>query len=772
MEPWSDAGKRLICSRDASDSANLNLMKFPSESADVTRLAATPVRIIALGLFLVTLALYAPASRFDFVNYDDNVFVTENPMVLGGLTWGGVREAFLTAPADYWRPLSWVSHMLDVELFGLDAGAHHLTNVLIHALNSVLLFLALLRLTGRQWPSAIVAALFAWHPLHVESVAWIAERKDVLCATFWFLTLLAYERYARNPSVKSYSMVLGCFILGLMSKPMIVTLPFALLLLDYWPLGRFERDATRRAWLRLLAEKLPMLLLAGVVSVVTYVNQKQVGATLLMESFPLRARSANSVVAYVEYLRKMFWPADLAVLYPLPTGWPVGRVIFSCVILVAVTLMAVVWLRKRPFVVVGWCWFLGTLVPVIGLVQVGAQFIADRYTYIPLIGLFIAVVWIATTWADRNMRGLKWLTGATVVVLIGCAIGTAQQLRHWRNTMTLFERAVAVTQYNYLAHNDLGVQYLAAGRTNDALHQFIESLKASPHRGHARYNLAGILASQGRHAEARAQYALALIQQADQNKIQSALDNFAAEARKNPMDPEASYYLANALSAVGRGVEAIAPLENVVRVKPDYATAHIDLGVLLAQQGRMPEAARHYTEAIRLDPANDLPHANLGGLLANSGRLEDAITHYREAIRLRPDNPITRYNFGLALTRTGHDAEAAAEFREAFRINPDNANAINKLAWLLCTSPDDNVRNGSEALRLAEQLLQMTRGQQAMAFDTLAAALAECGRFDDAVSAATKAQELAVTGKQSTLAGELAERVKLYQTGRPYRRPQ
>ncbi len=659
---------------------------------------------IMLALAGVTLVLFRPVLGFQFLNYDDNVFVTENPMVLGGLTWGGVREAFLTAPADYWRPLSWVSHMLDVELFGLDAGAHHLTNVLIHALNSVLLFLALLRLTGRQWPSAIVAALFAWHPLHVESVAWIAERKDVLCATFWFLTLLAYERYARNPSVKSYSMVLGCFILGLMSKPMIVTLPFALLLLDYWPLGRFRRKATpgeplARTWLRLGLEKLPMLLLAAAASVSAFLKARELGALYPTETFPLGARITNSLVAYEEYIERMFWPADLAILYPLPASWAVGRVIVAGAIVAFVTLAVVIWVKKRPFIAVGWLWFLGTLVPVIGLVQVGAQFIADRYTYIPLIGLFMAIVW--TT--DEILAARHSLRAPAIalvtVLLVACAAGTTMQLRYWRDNMSVFGHAVQVTSGNVIAHNNLGSELAREQRFEEAAHHYGEALRIGqgqwnePWRVGDKikilYNLALVRSEQGRRDEAASLYSRVL--------------------EENPNHAGAHVNLGNLLVDQGKLTNAIVHYETALRVQPRDADAHFNFANVLADLGRAAEAQQHYAAAVQFNPGHFRARYNLGNILAAQGKMTEAVTQFQAVVGLQPDYAPARFNLGAVLFQMNRAAEAAEQFQAGLKLDANSIEGHYNLAQSLVQLGRTN--EAREHLEAARQL-QATKAKQ------------------------------------------------------------
>ena len=678
-------------------------------------------RIVVLGLVLGTALLYAPALGFDFVNYDDPVFVTENPLVLPGLTWDGFILALTSNYADYWRPLSWLSHMLDVELFGLHSGFHHLTSVLWHAAATAVLFLALKRMTGALWCSAFVAALFAWHPLHVESVAWVGERKDVMCAFFWFLTMLAYWRYTTQPTRWNYSATLASFVLGLMSKPMIVTLPFVLLLLDVWPLRRFQpalldtsvergRSAGKNtagnflvAGWPLVLEKMPFLILAGLTSVAAFVGARDAGSMHTLESLSIPARLANSAVACATYLGMTFWPVNLAVLYPLPAAWPAWRMALSLVLIVGTTFLALRARRARPYALVGWLWFLGSLAPVSGLMQAGAQAVADRYTYVPAIGLFIIAAWVAAAWAGTHAGRRKWLLVAAATVLIACVIGTGRQLSHWKNSITLFEHALAATRDNWTAHNNLGLAYLAEGRTEDATLQFNESLRVVPVQADAHLNLGVIHDRTGRYAEARKEFALALAQESDSGKIALTLSKFAEKARSEPTNCEARYYLAYAFASAGRNAEAISALELVLQIKPDYSDAHDDLATVLVKAGRPNEA----------------------------------IAHYRMALRLRPDE----------------------------------AGTLTRLAWLLATAADAQVRNGPEALKLATRACELTARSDARALNALAAAMAETGNFEEAATVEHTAAVLARAAGNGAAAAQIEARAALYRSGRPYHQP-
>ncbi len=537
-------------------------------------------RLISLLLALVTLLVFLPVREHEFVNYDDPQYVTENRVVQAGLTVAGVKWAFTTWHAGNWHPLTWLAHLLDCELFALDAGAHHLVNVLLHAANVVLLFLLLKRMTGAHWAAALVAALFAWHPLHVESVAWVAERKDVLSTLFGLLALHSYARFVQEKERRGFWIALLCFALGLMAKPMLVTLPCVLLLLDFWPLRRTPFSLARLAW-----EKWPFFLLTIVSSVVTFLAQRGGEAVVTMKKFPASARLANALVSYARYLAKLFWPADLAVIYPLPTRVPLWEVAGALGLLVALSLWTWRGRRVRPHLLTGWLWFLGTLVPVIGLVQVGTQAMADRYTYLPAIGVFIMLAWSARDLADRLRLGAWPVAVAAAVMLGGCVVVTSLQLRHWRNSQTLFAHAVAVTGENAVARINLGTALERAGENVAALAHYREALRIDPTRASVHNNLG------------------------------------------------------NVLSEIGRTDEALAHFQKALRLKPGQALVHNNLGVTLAGLGRFDDAMTNYTEAARLQPDEPQAFYLMGLARLRQGRAAEAVGHFRAALRVDPDHP-------------------------------------------------------------------------------------------------------------------------------------
>jgi len=702
-------------------------------------------------LGLGTLLLFAPARTFQFVNFDDDVFVHDNEHVREGFTRAGVRWAFLAADIDYWRPLSWLSHMADVELFGLEPGGHHVTSVLLHALNAVVLFLALRALTGRLWPAAFVAALFAWHPLHVESVAWVAERKDVLCALFWFLGLWAYAEHARAPSGRSLALVAGCFVLGLMSKPMILTFPFLLLVLDVWPLRRAEFAGDWRAFaarLRpLLWEKLPLFILVAVAAAATFHAQREVGA---MEAEGVRsfgARVANALIAYVRYLGLTFWPADLVILHPLPLAWPAWQVAGAATLLAAVTWWCVRRLGREPWLAAGWFWLLGTLVPVIGVVQVGAQAIASRYTYVPLVGLFIALVWLVDDGLRRRRAGGFGPWCGAVVLLCLCGFGTRQALAHWRNGVTIFEQAVRVTRDNHVAMTNLGNNLARAGDHRRAIDLYQQALRISPHSVKAHYNLASSLGDTG--------------------QTQAAERHYREALRLQPQHARAPNNLANLLADTGRVPEAIEHYEASLRHQPGNLEARFNYGITLADAGRPAEAIAQFEAAVRRRPGFTRARLQLVNLLTSTGNLPAAMAHNDELLRHDPASPEGRFNAGSLAAARGDWPSAIGHWHEALRLKPDFHLALHRLAWTSATHPNPAFRNGKAARELAGQFARIAGPQHPETLDLLAVAHAADGAFAEA--AAHAKQALAVLGtNQPAFAAEVRARLALFEAGRPY----
>ena len=605
---------------------------------------------VCVCLFVLTWIVFGQTLRYDFVNYDDPRYVYQNTRITSGISLANVAWAFSHIHSENWHPLTTITHMLDCQLYGLKAGRHHFTNVLLHSFAVVLLFVALERMTGAFWRSAFVSAVFAVHPLHVESVAWIAERKDVLSAFFFMLTLLAYSHYARAPSVGRYLIVALAVALGLMSKPMLVTLPFVLLLLDYWPLERFQtrRPNSGRRLSQLVLEKTPLIALSAVSSVITFLAQR--GAIGWTEQLPVSERISNALVAYVIYIRQMFWPAGLAVFYPHPENrLAVLEIGLAFIVLVGITTAAFVFRKKAPYFVTGWLWYLGMLVPVIGLVQVGWQGHADRYTYLPQIGLYIAITWAVTDFT-RTWR-FQWMVLSVAALIVVSALSWRcwLQASYWRDSETLFTHALAVTKNNDVAMNNLGIIFLEKGQLDDAI-----------------------------------------------SNLQAAID-----------------------------------------VRPENAPAHDNLAKALLQKGQVSEA----------------------------------MVHYRKFLEIEPDNVEARNTLGTALIQQGRLREAIGQWQEALAIQPENGNAASNLAWVFSACPDDSIRDGRQAVELAEKALRISGGKIPMIYKVLAAAYAENGRFSDAIETAQRGAELATNQGNPALAAELERNSALYQSDRPLRDP-
>jgi tetratricopeptide (TPR) repeat protein len=616
-------------------------------------------------LFLLVAGVFLPAATHDFITYDDPVFVTENGHVKGGLTWKGVGWAFRSTEASDWHPLTWLSHMADYELYGLNPGGHHLTNVLLHALNAVLLFVVLRKMTGAFWRSLFVAALFGLHPLHVESVAWISERRDVLSTIFWMLALWAYARRAElipapgRGAPVFYGLALLFFALGLMCKPMLVTLPCVLLLLDYWPLGRWHGSSVSARW-ALLAEKIPFFALSAAACVVTFVAHAGGGAVASTEDFPWNVRIANALIAYCRYLGKCFVPTKLAVFYPfVPGHLPFKEALLAGAILAAITVAALGLVRRRPYLLVGWLWFTGTLVPVIGLVQIGGQSFADRYSYVPLIGVFIMLTWAAvdlTATRPRAQRVLAVLAGG---ILAASAVMASRQLSYWRDSASLFRHALAVTDDNWVAHANLSAA-LSKTSASEAGAEYHEAVR--------------ILAAL---AETHDKRGLEL--ERTPGHSQEAIKEFQKAAEIMPDLAEPHYNLGTALAKIpGRLPEAIGELRAAVRLKPEFAEAHYNLATALAgTSDGAAEAIPEFEEAVRLSPGNVAAHYRLGFLLSGiPGREGEAIAEYQSVIRLRPDSYQAHFNLGILLAgMPGRKGEAIDEFEAALRAKPDLSQA-------------------------------------------------------------------------------------------------
>ncbi len=700
-------------------------MLHPSCLASVSASQAwRPFVLLAVcGLLLLAVAVvFGQTVSHDFVNFDDDDYVYDNPHIRGGLTVAGTVWALTAYRSSNWHPLTWLSHMLDYGLYRLKPGGHHLTNVLLHAAAAVVLFLALQRMTGTPWPSAWVAAVFAIHPLRVESVAWVAERKDVLSGLLFMLTLWFYARYVERPaSWARYLSVLAAFAMGLTAKPMLVTLPFVLLLLDYWPLGRAgsgergagsrERGARSgeqeseirrpppaarqsaskysafpllpapRSPLSLLVEKIPLFVLAAASCLVTLAAQREAMKPLAQVAFT--GRVANAAVAYVAYLGKMLYPAGLAVLYPLPVDpLPAWKVVAAAGVLVAISTAVFAARRKCPCLLFGWLWYLATLAPVIGLVQVGDQAMADRYTYLTQIGLYMAIAWgaahAAGSWPYR-----RWLfAGVSVLVVAGLTVCAWQQTRHWRDSTTLWSHTLTCASQNYIAHYNLGLAFAARGQVDEAIAQYRKALEIMPDYVEARTNLGNAFADRGQFDEAIAQFRQALEIRPDCAPAYTGLGNVFADREqideaivqyRKALDIEPGYVNARIslgliLARCGKVDDAIACFRKALDINPFYSLAHYNLGLALVSKGQVNEAIAQYRKALDIEPDNVDAHNNLGLALGGQGQVDEAIAHFRKALEIKPTYAGAHYNLGLALACRGQVAEAITHYRAALDL--------------------------------------------------------------------------------------------------------
>ena len=676
--------------------------------------------LAAAAIAVLSLVAYAPVSGFEFLTWDDDDYVYENEHVAAGLSAASVRWAFASFHSANWHPLTWLSHILDCELFGLEAGAHHLVNSALHALNAVLLCAVLLAATRALWPSAFVAALFAVHPLRVQSVAWLSERKDLLAGLFFLLCLWAWVRYARRPSPVRYSLSLAALAAGLMAKPMLVTTPFVLLLVDRWPLERWTAGARRR----LILEKVPFLALALASSVVTFFAQRAGRAIASTETFDVGTRIANAVQAYGTYLAKGVWPEGLAYYYPHPAvvdpEWsPLSASVWGAAALLALLTAFALWTLRsggRAYVGVGWGWFVGMLVPVVGLLQVGDQAWADRYAYLPLIGVQVAVAWGARDFVRAHPAAQQPVLAAAVLTIGAAAIGTHRQVEHWRDSEALYRRALAVTERNYRAHVGLGNLHLRAGASDAARREYEAALAIKADDAGALFNY-GIL-------EQRA------------GALQRAAQLHEAAIAADPGWPLPYLNLAKTAIDLGQLERAEEVLRALLELAPGDANAHFNLGLIRASASDFEAAVEHFRAAVAGDPDFHEAHRALGTLLLEDGDHRAALRHFEAACD----------------TETPHPQAAA------------------KLAWILAATPDADRRDAARALEWARWAVAATEGRDLDALEAQAAAHAALGQLDEAVSAQTQALGLAPLGSPDRR-GDVAARLKLYQAGEAYRLP-
>lgn len=669
--------------------------------------------LVLAGLAAATVAAFASLWNADWILFDDPAYVSRNPAIARGLTWDGLRWICAHPHGGNFHPVTSISHMLDSQVFGAGARGPHMVNVALHAANAVLVCIVLWRFTAAWWPSVIVAALFALHPLRVESVAWISERKDVLSTLFFLLALLAYERWARASTLGRYALVVIFYLLGLLSKPMLVTFPFVLLLLDVWPLRRASWPLLGRGHGAVWREKLPLFAIAGLGVVVTFLVQRAAGAVMAAETLSVPQRIVNATASYGRYLGSISAPKDLANFYPLTNGWPIGLASLAASILVVATLFAWRSRGRFPYVMVGWAWFLGTLIPVIGLVQVGSQSHADRYTYIPSIGLGLAIVWLGFELTSKARAARAVFVTAACLSIVACGIGTDRVARRWKDTRTLFTHALSVTPPNAVALQNLGNAVLIDGEVDRAIEFLEQALELIPNFPDAENNLGTALGLKGRHDEAIAHFRAAL-------KTENT-----AEIHQN---------LGWALEQAGRGDEAIPAYQAALELDPDFAAAHQKLGAMLCARGRFGEAVTHLQRALALEPDDIETHRSLAITCIQQGLVEDGIRAYREVLKRSPDDP----------------------------------DALNNIAWIRATHADPAHRDGAEAVRLAERARDVLREPNHVLTSTLAAAYAEVGRFEDAERTAERAIELGRERADESAVRSFLQQLEVYRARRAF----
>ncbi len=688
--------------------------------------------LIYIGLAAGTLAAYEPIRKNSFVNYDDNDYITKNHNVTGGITRDSVILAFKQSHYYMWHPLTTLSHMLDCQLFGLNPICHHLVSLLFHIVNALLLFWILVNLTGSTWASAFVAAVFALHPIQVEAVAWAAERKTVLSGLFWFFTIAAYIRYTKKPGTGRYILLFFVYGLCIMTKPIVITLPFVLLLLDYWPLGRvkYKQDATitnsgmsapkksggqktSAGWL--VTEKIPLLVLSGVLGVITLVAQQSGGVVIALEKIPLDCRIANAFISYTKYIGKMIWPSRLAVCYPYSYSNLTNAVTLACMLVfILITVFSIYIFRHRRYVAVGWLWYVGTLVPMIGLVQAGSQAMADRYMYISMLGLLIMMAWGIKDLAN-NRRHLRAVAGIlAVVAIISMIILTRIQVRYWKNDFALFEHTLKVTKNNGIAENNYGCAFLEAEQLDKAAIHFNNALRINPAHPKARDNLGKVLVKM-----------------------------------KKP-------------------IEAAACFTEILRQDGDSAEIHYRLAVALGMQGKYDEAIKHLTKVLELEPNYPDAQNKMGFALLATGEPNEAIEYFNRALRISKGQSDVYVNLGTAYIRLGKYEPAIQNLTKAVELEPNSIDALNNLAWVLATVGEVSAQDANRAIGFAERACKLTGHNKPKPLDTLAAAYAAAGKFSDAAATAEKALNAAKAAGQEDMVAEIQNRLELYLTNRPY----
>jgi tetratricopeptide (TPR) repeat protein len=719
--------------------------------------------IICAVLVLLVLATFEPVRHNGFVDYDDNAYIVSNPHIQSGITYTSLVWALTSGYAANWHPLTWLSHLLDIEMFGLNPVWHHTHNIVLHTASVLLLFLVLRNMTGSLWRSAFVAAVFGVHPLRVESVAWAAERKDVLYVFLWMLTLLAYFYYTRHDNLLRYMAVVVCLCLGLMAKPMMVTLPIVCLLLDVWPLSRIRsgllttgypeqagqtQDSLCRpvSLSQSIIEKIPLFMLILISCVITCRVQREWGAMDAIQT-TWSQRLANIPVSYIKYLWKMAWPVNLAVLYPFPKDIrPVWQWGGASLLLLGWSAFTVYAIRKRPYLFVGWFWYVVTLIPVIGLVQVGNQAMADRYSYLPSIGILIMLAWGAEELtATLHYRKVIFaiLGGASIIAMIAAA---RVQDTYWKDGMTLNKHTLAVTENNYIIYNNMAVLFLEANKFDEASECLQKALAIRPDYYVTDTNMADLMKKQKQYDKA-----LAYIDKAVEEQPGTWMVHFTR---------------GEILEAMGQSDAALQCYNKAVELNGDKFPPFYNAGALLARYGMFKEAVPYFQEAIRCNPNWVNAYRDLGLTMQCLGQMEDAISNYQKALKIDPDNPVVHCQLGYCFGKQGKIQDAISCYRQALQLKPDFLPGLNQLALVLATSSDRGVRNPPEAVQLAKKACEITSFKDYRMLDVLSTAYAGANQFPEAIDILRQAIPLAQASKDTDSVGQLTEKLKMYQNGR------
>ena len=704
---------------------------------------------ILLALAVLTLGLFWPATGYDFINLDDETYVYENRYVSPGLSRDGVKWAFTNIHQDWWLPLLWISYMADIELFGFGPFGHHLVNILLHTANVLLLFWALFRMTGSRWRSALVAALFAVHPLRVESVVWIAARKDVLSGFFWMLCMVAFARYAEKPRPVRLWLVAVLMLMGLMSKVILITFPLAMLLLDFWPLKRARAPFTRGAWSEwrpLIAEKWPLFVLTAAFSVLNFMTHWMGKANYA--GVPGLVRICLIPANYLSYIFKIVWPVRLAVVYPELDVVSVPLLGIALVVLGALTWVFARRAEKYPFLIVGWLWFLGNLFPMVRGVRLGIGAMADRFTYLPGIGLFIVLAWAMVECLPAFSNKKAVLTGCALALIAASAAGARSYMPYWRSSEPLYLRTLELTRNNWLVPVNLGAALVREERYEEAARILEKSLKLAPYSIQARIGLGLALDKLNRRAESDKYFRQA---------VELARDNWEMLVRIGE-----SYVKAE------RFADAAPVYQQALRLKPGHKETMYDVGLTLTYSGRTEEGLDYLLQVQRKDPRYHRAFFIAGKAYLAMDRVHDAISNFQRAVELVPEKVEYLSALAVALVRVGRKQEAFEHMRRAVALAPESPELLNNFAWMLATDSDESARDGDEALTYAVKAADISERKNAGILDTLSVSYAAAGRFDEAVETAVKAFELAREKGDTNLQAKIGMRVKQFKSERPW----